>query len=335
MPFIEEIEQYQSLSIVGLEKNTGKTECLNYVLGRLSQRDIRVALTSIGIDGETRDQVTKTHKPEIDVYEEMVFVTSEMHYKDRKLVSEILDLSKQSTALGRLVTARAKSTDKTLISGPAETAGLKQLIQQMKQYDVDLTIVDGALSRMSLSSPAVTDAMILATGAAYSANIPQLVHKTRYIYDLINVPEVDPVLKAPLAAIDKGVWAVDEQNQLHDLQIDSVLMLDQVRDRLFDHGYRLFVSGAATDKLFHYLKAQKTCNQIELIVKDFTRIFAAPEAYYAFLKRGGKIKVAKKTKLVAVTINPVAPDGYCLNSDELKQAMQEKLHIPVYDVKKL
>ena len=35
MHIIDDILQYQSLSIVGMEKNTGKTECLKYVLERL------------------------------------------------------------------------------------------------------------------------------------------------------------------------------------------------------------------------------------------------------------------------------------------------------------
>ncbi|MBI9036374.1 MAG: hypothetical protein JEZ03_18080 [Bacteroidales bacterium] len=335
MPFFEDIEKYNSLSIVGLEKNTGKTECLNYVLKRLSSRNMKLALTSIGIDGESRDQVCQTHKPEITVYEDMIFVTSEMHYKSRKLVSEILNLSTQSTSLGRLVTARAKSTDKAMISGPAETAGLKRLIMDMQKYAVDLTIVDGALSRMSLSSPAVTDAMILATGAAYSSNIPQLVYKTKYIYDLINLPELESDLGQDLSEIEKGVYAIGSDDQIYDLNISSVFMLEKVRDRLFEHGYRLFVSGAVTDKLFNYLKSQKEVAKIELIVKDFTRIFAVPEVFYSFIKKGGKVKVLQKTKLLAVTINPVSPDGYKLDSDELKQAMQDKLQIPVYDVRKL
>ena len=38
MPFINDIATFKSLSIVGLEKNTGKTECLNYILGRLKDR---------------------------------------------------------------------------------------------------------------------------------------------------------------------------------------------------------------------------------------------------------------------------------------------------------
>ena len=35
MPFVSDIVKYDSLSIVGLEKNTGKTEALNYILRRL------------------------------------------------------------------------------------------------------------------------------------------------------------------------------------------------------------------------------------------------------------------------------------------------------------
>ena len=35
MSFINEILNYDSLSIVGLQKNTGKTVSLNYVLDRL------------------------------------------------------------------------------------------------------------------------------------------------------------------------------------------------------------------------------------------------------------------------------------------------------------
>ena len=52
MPFVENIRNYRSLSIVGLEKNTGKTVCLNYLLGRLDKLGISTAVTSIGVDGE-------------------------------------------------------------------------------------------------------------------------------------------------------------------------------------------------------------------------------------------------------------------------------------------
>lgn len=90
-----------------------------------------------------------------------------MHYRSKRLVAEIMDVSTQQTSLGRLVTARAVSSGKALLSGPADTGSLKTLIQGMKRFDVDTTIVDGALSRLSLSSPAVTEAMVLATEPRY------------------------------------------------------------------------------------------------------------------------------------------------------------------------
>ncbi len=335
MPFVKDIENYKSLSIVGLEKNTGKTECLNYVLSRLKDSHRQIALTSIGIDGENRDQVKQTHKPEIEVYEGMIYVTPELYYRKRKLVSEILDVSTQQTCLGRLVTARAKSSGKAMISGPANNKALKELIDNLHKNGVDTTIVDGALSRKSIGSPAVTDAMILATGAALSANIPQLVFKTQYIYNLINIDTVEKTLGDRLIDIDNGIWAITPDNLIVDLGITSVLMIERVKEKLFGYGTRFFVNGAVTDKLFEFLKNQKQIKKTEVIVRDFTKIFATPEVYYSYIKRGGKISVLQKTKLIAVCINPVSPDGYNLNSDELKQAMEEKLQLPVYDVKKI
>ena len=86
MPFVENIRNYRSLSIVGLEKNTGKTVCLNYLLGRLSRLGVSTAVTSIGVDGEQVDSVYATAKPEVTLDEGMQFITSKKHYFQRQLV---------------------------------------------------------------------------------------------------------------------------------------------------------------------------------------------------------------------------------------------------------
>ena len=59
------------------------------------------------------------------------------------------------------------------------------------------------------------------------------------------------------------------------------------------------------------------------------------ETFYAYLKRGGKMYVLYSSKLLAVCVNPLSPNGMCLNSEELREVMQESLGIPVYDVKKM
>lgn len=335
MPFLNDIENYNSLSIVGLEKNTGKTECLNYVLSRLRDSRKQIALTSIGIDGESRDQVTQTHKPEIELSKGMIFVTSELHYKQRKLMSEILDVSRQSTSLGRWITARALSNGKVLLSGPASNHSIKELIADLKNKGVELTIVDGALSRKSLGSPTVTEAMILATGAALSANSTQLIYKTAYVYDLIQLPEIKSDLKLKLSEVEQGIWGINSNGNVKDTGISSVLMIKKDKDKLFQFGNSFFVSGAVTDQFLSFLKNQKQISEVNLVVRDFTSVFASPETYYDFVKRGGKIQVLNRTNLLAVTINPVSPDGYRLNSDALKNALEKRINVPVYDIKNL
>ena len=186
MNLIEGLAQVKSCSLVGLEKNTGKTVTLNYLLTHLHPAT-RVAVTSIGLDGERRDQVFGSEKPEITLRQGMVFATTEKHYRERHLIAELLDVSDLPTALGRLVTARTRVEGKVIVAGPGSTETLRRWMQTIEK-EVDLILVDGALSRMSLASPTVSESMILATGAAYSANIDTLVRKTAYVVELIRLP---------------------------------------------------------------------------------------------------------------------------------------------------
>ncbi len=333
MPFVKNVVAYKSVSVIGLEKNTGKTETLNYVLRRLRTTKKQIAITSIGLDGERIDSVTHTQKPEIIVSKDVIFVTSEKHYFEKQLTSEILDVSNRRTAMGRLVTARALSEGKVILSGPADTASVKRLIKNLEKWNVDTTIVDGALSRLSLASPAVTDAMILATGAALSANIPQLVRKTRYVKELIELEKVDATLSEQLQRLKSGIWAIDNENKIHDLDIQSVFMIDKSERNIFEFGTRLYVAGAVSDKLINSLRTHK--KPVELIIHDFSKVFASQLTYDSFLKGGNTMKSLFNNKLIAVTINPLAPNGLMLNTKTLQKALEEALNIPVYDVMEL
>ena len=335
MPFIQNLLRYSSVSVVGLEKNTGKTECLNYILKRLRDSEKRIAVTSIGVDGEEVDRLYHNAKPEITLYDGMFFVTSEKHYREKKVTAEIIDVSNRKTALGRLVTAQVKSSGKTLLSGPPDTLWLQTILQTMKEQQVDLTLVDGALSRVSLASPAVTDAMILTTGASLSENLAKLLKTTLFAYQMIALEEVAPALKQKLEQIEKGIWAIDKEGEIHDLNIPSVFGMGERIGEIFKHGNTVFVSGAISDTLLNSLRMQPQSKEMTLIIKDFTKAFLSEDAYKAFVNRGGVVKVLRKTKLIAVCVNPVSPSGRRFNSDELQQEMEKILGVPVYDVRSL
>jgi len=324
--------KHKSLSIVGMEKNTGKTECLNYILNRLNVENRIAALTSIGIDGESIDQVTNTKKPEIELHPGAVFVTSETHFNSKKLDAEILNISERRTSLGRLIIARAKSKGKVVFSGPPDTFWLKNVINDLFIYNPDIVIVDGALSRKSLGSPSVTDSMILSTGAALSANINSLVKQTAYTHSLIQLPMFESNLSDVLLEKSQGVFAL-ANDEIIDLGIQSAFLLENKTDLLLKAGNTIFVSGVLNDKLVELLRAQKSLNEIEIVVKDFSRIFVKQKVLNSFLKKGGSVKVLLKTNLMAICVNPVAPNGFVLDSLKLRKMISEKTDLPVYDVR--
>lgn len=332
---IEQILQHKSVSFVGMEKNTGKTECLNYVLKELYQTDKKIAITSIGIDGESVDQVTETPKPEIELAKGTIFITSEKHYKEKRPTSDILDVSNFGTSLGRLITAKALQRGKAIISGPSSTGRIKQVLSEMPKYGVDITLVDGALSRKSFGAPTITESLILSTGAALSPHLPELIRKTQFVCRLIHLPAFSENATDTLADVNSGLWAQDSEGQWHDLEIPSTLLLDKYKDRLFKYGNTFYIGGIVTDKIFDYLRMQPNISQTIVIVKDFTKIFAVPESVNAFLKKGGQLFVLYAAKLLAVCVNPTSPTGYNINSALLREKMSEALQLPVYDVKQI
>ena len=43
----------------------------------------------------------------------------------------------------------------------------------------------------------------------------------------------------------------------------------------------------------------------------------------------------EKSKLIAVTVNPLSPNGILLDSETLREEMKKALSVEVYDVKKI
>jgi hypothetical protein len=353
MPFIKDIKLFESVSIVGMAKNTGKTTCLNYVIRRLQEEGKNIALTSIGVDGEERDVLYDTPKPRIVLDKGMVFVTSEKDFDECEFPTEVLSISERSTALGRLITARAKGSGKVVLSGPSDSAWLQNTLSGMSKFGVELTLVDGALSRMSLASPAVTDAMILCTGAACSPQLPELIRRTKFRCKLIELLQVDKAMfrhsaldaeshsegvagqvrndgtsLAQTCGCSAGVWTKNKTETEWEKIADSVFTLEHFSADFF---CKIYVSGAVTDDFFKLLNTKKNHN-FQLIVNDFTKLFITPLSYDNFLRNGGRINVLQKAKLLAICTNPTSPEGVHFNPIELREEMEKALGVPVYDI---
>lgn len=334
MDLLSRISDCRSLSIIGMAKNTGKTVCLNYLLDKLRHTGKVVAVTSIGLDGEKVDQVTLTDKPEVELSEGVYFVTSEYHYRQRQLGAEICRLSDIRTPLGRLVTARVILPGKVILSGPPSTGLIREMVRLMDETGVDLTIVDGALSRKSAAAPSVTDGMILTTGAVLSADIHTIVDKTDFVCRMTRLPVFETRRRDEFLQFDSGIYALNDDDCLR-LPVPSSLLFSRCKDKLFTHGATLYVSGIVTDSILEYLRVQPNIKDVVLVVKDFTRLFVTPFVLQGYLQRGGRLMVLLRPNLIAICVNPVAPCGYTVDSRRLCDALAQAVDVPVYDVVQL
>ena len=333
MSFIGQIQSLKSLSIVGLEKNTGKTVCLNYILERLPS-SFHVAVTSIGIDGESKDQVTGTAKPEIILKEGTIFSTSEVFYARRQLLSDLLEITSERSSLGRIVTARVVRGGKVMLSGPSSAQSLSRWVQSVEKFTPDLTIVDGALSRLSSASPIISESLILTTGAAYSSDMATLVRRTKFIVELVRLEMAEEKYRSAFDGREKGVWGMDKDGNLIDFQVESSLAIDKIKDDLTGKTEAVYVTGALTDRFLGLISDSKRVKEIELVVRDFTKIFVSEQNWRIFLRKGGRLRVLRRSKLIAVCVNPVSPRGIVLDSDLLCKKMYEAVGVPVYDIVK-
>lgn len=334
MPFIKDIKKYRSISTIGLEKNVGKTVTMNYIIKRLVSEGVKVGITSVGVDGETMDVVTTTAKPEVTIYEGMMFATSENHYKMKRFQGDILSVSEKATALGRVVIGKVLREGKILLSGPSNSKWVKETIEELLEKGMDTVIIDGALSRMSIGSPIVTDGIILSTGGAVSINLNEVIKKTKHVIKLIDLDEISSSKREVIEKLDDGIYKIVwERDEVEKLPIKSILSFSQLEQNVFQEECSLYITGAVTERFLDNISKQNFIKNVEVIVTDFTKIFSSTEVLNRFLKKGGRIKVLLKTNLIGVTVNPTSPAGYILNSEELIKKIKEFTNVPVVNLK--
>lgn len=140
----------KNVFIAGSKKNAGKTTFMNYAARKL--KDCRLALMSIGIDGEESDGIFANPKPRIMIEENNLFVCSENELAASGTQYEILKAYPFRTALGRPVLARALRRGQAEISGPENNSQLAGLIADTREQGAETVFVDGAADRVTHSA---------------------------------------------------------------------------------------------------------------------------------------------------------------------------------------
>lgn len=331
---LEGIFRLSSIAIIGMEKNVGKTTTLNYFIEEARHRH-SLGLTSIGVDGEAKDQVTGTEKPTIYVYRDTLLATASRSFHASDITKEILETTGIYTPLGEIVIFKALSDGYVELVGPSINKQLVAVIERLQHFGSKTVIIDGALSRSSTAAPSVAEGVILATGAALSSDIDKVVDSTFHKVRLLSVEiETSNIRRAMLQeAFSKGKVAFIYRESLVVTEELTALGGERAVKERFDSGASaVIIGGVVGDRLAEYLCRYSDLSGKVIYVEDGTKLFISENNYTRLINRGCIVKALNPVKLIAVSVNPFSHEGYSLDSVMLCQQLHKKIRLPVIDV---
>lgn len=340
MNLLEQIKnnKIESVSIIGMAKNTGKTVTLNHLLKLAELSGQQAALTTIGLDGEDKDKVMDNPKPNILVLENTIIANAKKLILESDLNFEILAATGIESPLGEIIIARNKERGFVKLSGPCSKNELKIIKKEFLKYNPDLIFIDGALSRRSFSSPAITDATILATGAVIANSTSLIVNKISYQTELFRLKKSkDHKINQIISKLkqDIKVLIINKDYEAKSLDLKTILNnMEEVINNIDQDTKAVYFNGALVNDMINTLINKCAfIDEIEVIVNDATHVFISSMLFNRFNAKKGRIRVKDEINLLGITINPFSPNGTYLDPLKLLRKISDAVApIPCYEV---
>jgi len=335
MRLIETIRQnnYKDISIVGLAKNAGKTVTLNYLIEEAEDLGISIGITSTGRDGENLDLVTQTQKPSIFVTEGMYVATAKQALLLSDAGTEILETTRINTPMGEVIIVKVRQRGNIQIAGPVSAADMKYVTKKLKHYGAQIVFIDGAIDRKAVSSPAVTDACIISTGAVLSRDMKKVLEKTAYSVECFTLKQTGEDIQKIIQKQKKTCIIQNTGNVVIPDIKTSITGGKKINELIDEKATHVFIRGAVTTSLLKSIGENKFLRGVKIIVEDGTKIFTDINVWNELRRKGLKVETLNAVNVIAVTLNPVSPAGYFFDSAVFKSEMEKYLDgIKIIDV---
>ena len=319
------------LALVGLAKNTGKTETLAAILRELAERKTCVGVTSIGRDGEAHDVIdARIEKPRIVLQAGSLVASTDALLRASGLAHEQLAQTGVRTPLGEVVIARLAERGAVEVAGPSSAEDLGAVSKEMLSYGAEQVLIDGSIDRRAASSPAVADGLVIATGAVLGEDLEQVVATTRDAVDLVRLPVAGDAL-AETSSDGGERLALERQLVLSAEPAEiATLLREHPRANTFH------VEGALSERFLEGLLAARTARagrELKIVARDPTKVFLTQHGPGWYRRQGLEIEVRTTIDLKAITVNPVAPQSHRFDSRELRELIAAAVaDVPVLDV---
>ncbi|QDZ27217.1 hypothetical protein [Noviherbaspirillum sp. UKPF54] len=309
-----------TVAVMGMTKNTGKTVCLNHLLAQARAHNTAVGITSIGRDGEERDQVFSILKPPVLVAQGCLVATARDTLLRAKVRWKQIGGTGIDSPMGEILVVRALDAGEMEIAGASRSHDQHRVIALLKQCGAGLVILDGALGRSHHASPAIADGVVLATGAAIGGGISDVLKKTRDRLAILRIDEADAALAARVGRVFSdggvGVWnrAGDclFSERIATLNAAGTLLALPAADIA-----SIAVSGAVGRSLWQAVTTLQARHPgLTLVVADGTKLFIDANDVTLFAKSGGRLLSLRGIRIAGITLNPFSPFGGSFDAKE-------------------
>ena len=303
----------QTVAVMGMSKNTGKTVCLNHLLAQTHADHKAVGITSIGRDGEARDQVFSIPKPSVRVTPGCLVATAKDTLLRSKVRTQSIGATGVDTPMGEVLIVKALESGAMEVAGPSRSHDQHKVMALLRQCGAHMVLIDGALGRSQHASPAIADGVILSTGAAIGGDMDDVLRKTRDRLDTLCVATAPADLAAHVqTTFDQGgvgVWRRDGACLFQ----DAIATINAAPTLLSLPGAdigTIAVSGAVGHLLWQAVRTLLARHPgLTLVVADGTKLFIDAMALAAFKQAGGRLAAMRGIRLIGLTLNPWSPWG--------------------------
>ena len=332
----------RSLALVGLAKNTGKTETLAAILREHAASGTHVGVTSIGRDGEEHDVIdARIDKPRVELQRGSLVATTGALLRASGLAHERLMQTGVRTPLGEVVLARLSEPGAIEVAGPSAAADLHTVSDAMLELGAEQVLIDGAIDRRAASSPAVAEGLVMATGAILSEDIEAVVTATSDAVDLVKLPLADGSGGAG-GSERNGTQDSSESAATGWVTLERRLVLNaepaEIAAMLREHPQTstFAVEGALGERFLEGLLAARTeraGRELRVVAGDPTKVFLSRRGPRWYARQGIAIEVLRTIELKAITVNPVAPQSHRFDSQALRELIGSAVAgVPILDV---
>jgi hypothetical protein len=332
----ELLSNTRRLALVGLAKNTGKTETLTAILSEHAAANTPVGVTSIGRDGEARDVIDgRIEKPRVHLAAGSLVATTGELLRSSGVAHERLAQTGVRTPLGEVVLARLTEPGTVEVAGPSAAADIRAVSDAMAALGAEQVLIDGAIDRRAASSPAVSDGLLMATGAVLGEDIEQVVATTADAVDLVRLP------RAPAGTVN-GAAGSPDNGDAEELALERGLVLNakpaEIAALLKEHprASTLLVDGALSERFLEGLlsaRRERAGRELRIVAGDPTRVFLSRRGPSWYRRQGLAIEVLHTIELKVITVNPLAPQSHRFDSRRLRDLIESAVpDVPVLDV---